>query len=323
MALKTFETRIQEESVGRADRAVQQLSGHTRSQLRGVFDHECVYINGVLCTDPGQTVAVGDLLVVTFDPHTRYREKKTRWSDRTFSVIHDDDDLVVVDKTAGVLTVATEREEPNTLIEQVSVYLTHGRKKRVPGIVHRLDREVSGLLVMAKNEQARVRLVDQFKEHKPERRYIGLVRGTVANDAGTIRNYLATAKNLDRYATKDEVEGELAITHYTVAERLDGATLLNIRLETGRRNQIRVHLADLGNPLLGDTRYGRHSNPHPKWTSKRIALHAATLSFIHPKTGEKVSFQSPLPSVMQRFLKATGTKPAELETASSNERPTA
>lgn len=305
MAFKTIETKINEAESGRADRAVQTMTGHSRSELKGIFDHECVHINGVLCTNPGQLVAEGDNVTVNYDPHTRYREKKSRWTDRTFSVVYDDDDIVVVDKSAGVLTVATERDEPNTLAERVGIYLSHAKKKRPAGIVHRLDREVSGLLVIAKHEQARVRLVDQFKEHKPQRHYIGLVLGNVEESEGTVRNYLATSKNLDRFATTDEEIGELAITHYKVSKQLNNATAMEIRLETGRRNQIRVHLADLGHPLLGDLRYGRHAKPHPKWTSKRIALHAASLAFIHPKSGEQVKFNSPLPAVMQRFLEAT------------------
>jgi 23S rRNA pseudouridine1911/1915/1917 synthase len=324
MALKTLETQVSDDSQGRADKVLQTLTGHSRSELRGIFDHQCVHVNGIPCSDPGQMLVVGDHVRVTFDPHTRYREKKSRWSDRTFSVVHDDEDIVVVDKTAGVLTVATERGEPNTLAERVGVYLSHGRKKRVAGIVHRLDREVSGLLVMAKTDQSKTRLVDQFKQHKPQRQYVALVRGTMKSEGGSVRNYLATAKNLDRFATQDQEIGELAVTHYQVRQPLDGATLIDIQLETGRRNQIRVHLADLGHPLLGDSRYGRHSIPHPKWTSKRIALHASTLSFLHPRTGQPVTFRSPLPSVMQRFITATGRKgpangpPSDSQAAGTN-----
>jgi 23S rRNA pseudouridine1911/1915/1917 synthase len=302
--MKSTESKVTDETTGRIDRVVQTLTEFSRSQIRGLFDHHCVHVNGVPCGDPGLTVKIGDLVTVTYDPHTRYREKKERWTDRTFSVVYDDDDIVVVDKTAGVLTVATERGEINTLAERVSVYLSHARKRRIAGVVHRLDREVSGLLVMAKHEQARTRLVDQFKEHKPARHYVGLVHGNPTKTEGTIRNYLMTAKNLDRFATTDEKEGELAITHYKVVQTLDDAAMIEVQLETGRRNQIRVHVADLGHPLLGDKRYGRHAKPHPKWTSQRVALHAASLAFIHPKTGDKVSFESPLPSVMQRFIKA-------------------
>ncbi len=305
MALKTLEIRVADEAVGRADKLVQAMTGHSRSQIRGLFDHQCVSINGQPCSDPGLALAVGDQVVVTFDPHTRYHEKKAHWSDRTFSLVYEDDEIVIVDKSSGVLTVPTEQGEPNTLMERVSVFLSHGRKRRPALVVHRLDREVSGLLVMAKTEQARARLAEQFKEHKPERKYHAIIRGTLKTPEGTIRNFLKTAKNLDRFATDDEVDGELAITHYKVITALQEATLVEVRLETGRRNQIRVHMANLGHPLLGDDRYGRHSRPHPKWTSKRIALHAATLSFIHPRTAKTMQFDSPLPPVMDRFVRAT------------------
>ena len=266
-------------------------------------------VNGNLCSDPGQVLSPGDKVVVKFDPHTRYKEKKSVWNDRTFSVIFDDDDIVVVDKSAGVLTVATQKGEQNTLEDRVGVYLSHGRKKRLPGIVHRLDKEVSGLLVMAKHEQARQRLADQFKSQKPLRRYLAIVHGTPENASGRIESFLGTASNLNRFVTHDETKGEPAITNYTVRQNLNGAALLEVTMLTTCRGQIRVHLSHLGHPILGDTKYGRGKATHPKWSSSRLALHANFLEFLHPKTGRLVSFNSNLPAVMQRFVSATTNPP--------------
>lgn len=304
MALKQLEVLVTESLTGRADRVVQHLTELSRSQLRGLFDHQCVKINDQNCSDPGAVVALGDRVTVVFDPHTRYHQKKQQWSDRAFSLLYDDNDIIVVDKSSGVLTVPTDRGETNTLFDRVGVYLSRGRKKREPFVVHRLDRDVSGVLVMAKTELARSRLSDQFKDHIPERLYRAIVYGKVKAKEGTVRNLLATAKNLDRVVTQDENEGQLAITHYRVLQHLKDTTLIEVQLETGRRNQIRVHMAGLGHPLLGDERYGRHMRPHPKWQSKRIALHAAFLRFMHPKTGEMIQFESPLPPPLERFIRS-------------------
>lgn len=305
MALKTLDTLVTDEQVGRADKIVQSLTGQSRSQLKGLFDHDCVQVNGVVCKNPGQTLNAGEKVLVKFDPHTRYKEKKSSWSDRTFTLIHEDDDIIVVDKSAGVLTVATKKGEANTLEDRVGVYLSHARKKRLPGIVHRLDREVSGLLVMAKHELARQRLADQFKSQKPSRKYLTLVSGVPEQPNGTIDTFLGTAKNLDRFVTKDETKGEPAKTHFRVVQKLADAALLELTLETSCRGQIRVHMSHLGAPILGDEKYGRGGEKHPKWSSSRLALHASELQFLHPKSGTPVTFSAPLPAVMQRFVNAT------------------
>jgi 23S rRNA pseudouridine1911/1915/1917 synthase len=218
----------------------------------------------------------------------------------SFEVHYEDDDLIVVTKPAGLLTVPTSRNESTTLLGLLARRLS--REGRKPHCVHRLDRGVSGLLVFAKHESIADRLRDQFAERKPERLYLAFVRGAMQSSSGTIRSYLATDERLNRFSTPDESIGQLAITHYRVLEVWsDFASKLELQLETGRRNQIRVHLAEAGHPLWGDARYGGRFMPHRYWPYQRVALHAARLGFQHPVTGRTMHFASRTPQEFTTF----------------------
>lgn len=305
MPIQTLTAKVQPQQSGRCDLVVQNLTELSRSRVRGLFDHGCVYVNGHPCNATGEPVSPGDLVTVRFDPQQGYKEKKKAWDDRTFSLVFEDDHLVVVDKAAGVLTIPTDHGEKNTLIERVSHYISYSRRKRLASLVHRLDREVSGLLVVAKNEVVAQRLIEQFKERKPERVYAAIVAGVIERDSDTIQSHLATRKNLDRISVAEAANTELAITHYSVTQRMADTTLLDVRLETGRRNQIRVHLAEQGHPVLGDPRYGGDASEHPRWIRRRMALHAQTLGFEHPVSGEAMKFQSQLPVAMAKFIRGS------------------
>jgi 23S rRNA pseudouridine1911/1915/1917 synthase len=267
-----------------------------------MVDHGCVSINGKRCENVAASVAVGDVVSLRFDPQQRYHEKKKRWDDRTFTIVFEDDCLIVVDKSAGTLTVPTDHNEINTLVERVSVYLSHSRSKRQAWVVHRLDRDVSGLVVFGKQELTATRLIAQFKKRKPRRVYTAIVAGVVPDDEGTFHSHLATGKNLDRYVTRPSPGTEVAITHYRVLRRMHDTTLVEVTLETGKRNQIRVQFADAGHPVLGDPRYQAKQAQHPRWNRKRIALHAVSLGFEHPVSGEPLHFESPLPAAIEKFL---------------------
>jgi len=302
MAIRTLSTTIQADDVGRVDLAVRDLTKLSRSQVRGLVDHGCVSINSALCKNIGATVKAGDTIVVRYEPAQRYKEKKKTWEDRTFSVLYEDNDLIVVDKSAGTLTVPTDKLETNSLVDRVSIYLSHSRSQREAWVVHRLDREVSGLLVFGKHKEIADALIEQFKQRKPDRVYVAIVKGLMDRDEGTFRAHLATGNNLDRYITRPGKETEEAITTFEVLERLKDTTFVQLRLETGKRNQIRVQLADVGHPVLGDPRYQAKKAQHIGWVRKRIALHAKSLSFVHPSSNEKVVFDSPIPNAMQRFI---------------------
>lgn len=299
---------------GRLDRVVQQLTGLSRSGVFGLFDHGCVHLNGAPCREAGQEARAGDVLDVTWDPHRRYHPIPEAWSDGSFHVVHEDKHLIVVNKMPGILTVPTERGGPErTLIESVGRYLAHGGNPRPVEVVHRLDRETSGLLVLAKSREVALGLIDQFKERKPEREYLAIVAGVVAEEQGRFESHLATDDWLKRFSTDDPEEGEFAATNWRVERRLPGVTVVRVNLETGRRNQIRVHFAEAGHPVIGDPRYEAKRARHRAWSHKRIALHAAVLGFRHPVTGAALRFEAPAPKAFTEFYQAVvrgGGKPS-------------
>ena len=201
--------------------------------------------------------------------------------------------MIVVDKPAGLLTMGTETERSKTVYAALRAYANHKKPAEKIFIVHRLDREASGLLVFAKTIEAKERLQEQFKDHSAGRRYVAVVEGSVRGDAFTIRSFLAENSAYRVYSTPNERLGKPAVTHVRVVKRKPRTTRLEVRLETGRKHQIRVHLAERGHPIIGDKSYGSRANP-----IRRLALHGAHLAFKHPATGKLMQFDSPPPGAL-------------------------
>ena len=290
----------------KADRAVQSLAGVSRRQTVGLFDQHCVSLNGQPCEAPWQRLSIGDRIEIRYDAGQKYTPKKKPPRHLGFDILFEDEHLIVVDKPARCLTVPSPNRESNTLIQRVSDYLTKANRRRRVRVlaVHRLDRGVSGVLVFAKTVDAQRGLRRQFELHSPQREYMAIVAGRLAQARGTFRGLLATDKSLKRYVTHDAELGETAVTHYEVERFLDDATLVRVRLETGRRNQIRVHFAEAKHPVLGDQRYGHELAKHPRWTAPRLALHARLLAFEHPLTGQPCRYEVPIPEEIRRFIEA-------------------
>lgn len=214
-------------------------------------------------------------------------------------IVHEDDDLVVVEKPAGLLTIATPKERKRTLYAFLWDHVKARDSGRRIFIVHRLDREASGLLVLAKSLEAKQALQEQFRQRRAGRAYLARVEGAYPQDSETLRSYLAENAAFRVYST-DGRRGRLAVTHVRVVQRDGGTTLLEARLETGRKHQIRVQLAERGHPVVGDSRYGSGGTGR-----SRLALHAASLSFVHPRTGKTLEFRSRAPA----WLRAPGAPP--------------
>jgi len=287
----------------RLDHLITELCELSRSQVIGLFDHACVTVNGAIATQPAERLRAGDTIELKYDAQQRYHPKPKPRGSLGFSIVFEDKHLIVVDKPAELLTVPTRRNETNTLKHKVETYVRHVAKGRGAFPVHRLDRGVSGLLVFGQSAEIMRRLKDQFAANKPEREYIALVAGRLEAKQGTFKSLLATDKDLNRFSTDDEEIGQRAITHYRVISELSGTTLVQVRLETGRRNQIRVHFAEAGHPVLGDERYQPELARHPQWRHRRLALHARLLGFEHPVTAQALRFQSALPAEMDSFIK--------------------
>jgi 23S rRNA pseudouridine1911/1915/1917 synthase len=205
-------------------------------------------------------------------------------------ILFEDESITVVDKPAGLLTIATETERDKTVYAALRRRANQKKPTERIFIVHRLDREASGLLVFAKTIEAKERLQDQFKNHSAGRRYCAVVEGRIEENDFSIRSYLAENAAHRVYSTKKRGLGKLAITHVRVVRQNAKSTLLAVRLETGRKHQIRVHLAEKGHPIAGDKIYGTGFNP-----IRRLALHGEYLGFIHPRTGKRLQFESRYP----------------------------
>lgn len=287
------------EVVFKADLIVKSFCELPRSQIRALFQNDCVQIDGVRCINPGTNLRPGQELKLTYEEGRKYKEKRQVRSD-SYDLVFEDGHLIVVNKKAGVLTVPTQSgTDRETLVDLISNDLPSSVKLHV---VHRLDRDTSGLLVFAKSFGNANKLKAQFEERKPERVYDAFVVGEVKPETGSFESYLSTDVDLNQVSVKNPRKGKLAVTHYEVHEYFEGATWVRVKLETGRRNQIRVHFAEKGHPVLGDARYKTEIAIHPAWKEDYLALHASTLSFRHPVSNKVLSFSSDIPERMKRFI---------------------
>ena len=301
MPKETHEITVSHEQVGRTDHIVRDTTGLPRSQVDRLFQNKCVRVNNKICLDTFFRVAADDIVQIDFDPKAGYQEKKKAWTDRTFEVVFEDSWILVINKRAGVLSLPTEKSVGNTLYDRLKLYVNHSRSGRDCFVVHRLDREISGLLVFAKSNVGAELLQAQFADDAPVRKFTAIVNGNVEPESGTHQSYLATATNLDQYRVYNQQDGQLAITDYNVIGTKLDTTIVELTLKTARRHQMRVHMADAGHPILGDPRYGNQGAQHRDWKKRRMAIHGHFLEFAHPETGEKVTFKTPIPQALKRF----------------------
>lgn len=217
---------------------------------------------------------------------------------RGLDILHEDRDLFVVNKAPGVLTTGTRRDEAFTAENVLNDYLRKGcaRSNKHVYLVHRLDRETSGVLLFAKTEEAQQTLKDNWKS--TEKLYLAAVRGHLDQKSGVLSSYLAENEDLYVFSTDDPSQGKLSQTAYAVIKEAPGLSLVKIRLLTGRKNQIRVHFAEAGHPVVGDPKYARN-DPF----RERLCLHAKSIAFNHPYTGKRLFFDTPMPAAFSRLAR--------------------
>jgi 23S rRNA pseudouridine1911/1915/1917 synthase len=277
---------------GRLKELFPEASGVSR---KGWLAHGRVTVNGRVVRDGRTIVAVGDRVGLGQETVARVVLAPP------LRLVHEDEHLLVIEKPADLLTIATESERERTAYRLVWSYLAAARPPVRPLIVHRLDRQTSGLLVLAKSVAAKRHLQEQFADRTVTRGYVAVVEGTGMADVGTLEGKIFQGRSLRvRTAGRDEAGAKTAITRYRVRERRATVTVLEITLGTGRRHQIRVQLAAVGHPVVGDRAYGATTDP-----IKRLALHATVLGFVHPGTGVAVRFASRVPAAFARVGRAT------------------
>lgn len=212
-------------------------------------------------------------------------------------ILYQDKDIIVVSKDTNLLTIGTEREKENTLYHKVLMYERSKHKGNKIFIVHRLDKETSGVIVFAKNEKVKNILQDNWDNYAVERKYVAVVEGKVSKKEDEIISYLKENSVHKVYSTKDK-DGKLAVTKYKVLNTSKSFSLLDIEIKTGRKNQIRVHLNDIGYPIIGDKKYGSKYNP-----LRRLGLHAYKLVLKHPISNEIMTFEDELPKEFINMFK--------------------
>lgn len=273
--------------------AAQALPDHRPTKLKSMLRHNQLAINGVPHTQFDQPVSAGDQLWVNFDRSFQM------FNHPRVKLVYEDNDIIVVDKGYGVLSTAAGRPSDDTVFNIVRKYARGFSDKANVYVVHRLDRDTSGLMLLTRTKQARDILLNNWNNMVVERKYIAVVEGQVEQRQGTIKSFLAeNEETFEMYSTTDQKAGRLAVTHYQVLEQGRRFAMVELQLKTGRKNQIRVHMHDMGNPVSGDRKYGGHSSP-----INRIALHATHLSIVHPITQKVVTFTSPTPSNFLKMVK--------------------
>lgn len=301
-----MERRVLVAEAAHAGRTVQRqlhdLLGMSHQAARGLIDAGGVRCNGRVVTRADHRLAEGDRLEAAWDPARRYRPSPAPTSGAGFRVLHEDEALAVVEKEAGVLTVPAPGHAGPSLAERLEEgWRRRGHKRARAHVVHRIDLYTSGLVVFARSRGAWEDLKAQFASGSPERVYLAVAEGRVDADSGRLVHHLTEhPKSFKVQATLPTDRGaRRAASRFRVLERFaDAATLVEVSLETGRRNQIRVQFASTGHPLVGDIAYG-----HPSPLIGRTALHAARLRFRHPLDGRPVDFRSEIPGDLRRLLR--------------------
>jgi len=312
--IQTIDVRLGAGHAGwRLDRALADaVPTLSRERLKALIRSGAVEAKGSAVRDPALKVKGGEALRVAVpEPTPAHNEAQ----DIPLPIVFEDDHLLVVDKPAGLVVHPAAGNLDGTLVNAL-LHHCAGKLSGIggvarPGIVHRIDKDTSGLLVVAKTDVAHEGLANQFAAHSIDRRYLAIVSGVPKTAGGVIDAPLArSSTNRKKIAIVEGKRGKRAVTHWRRIELLKDAALVECRLETGRTHQVRVHMASIGHALLGDPVYGRAGKTHGKILKElgfhRQALHAAELGFTHPVTKDKLSFSSPMPPDMQELKRALG-----------------
>ncbi len=267
---------------------IAHLPHKSRNTLKAVLRDRQVAIDGKPVTQFDHTLMPGQRVEVSWDRIVPLQQP------RQLNIVFEDNDLIVINKPSGLLTIATAKEKRKTAFSMLSNYVKKENPENKIFIIHRIDRETSGLLMFAKNEKVKRQIQKTWTTSISKRTYVGVVEGHVKKEEGTITSWLTESKAFKVYSSKKPELGQKAITHFKKIKGNSTYSLLKINLETGRKHQIRVHMHDINHSIIGDKKYGASLNP-----IRRMGLHAQVLAFTHPTTGDPCHFETAIP---QKFL---------------------
>ena len=270
---------------------IRQMPSKSRNNIKSLLAYKQVLVDGGIVTKFDHPLKPGQKVEINPERISKAEEAAA------IKIVYEDHDIIVVDKPAGLLSVATESEKRATAYSMLSDHVKKQDRTHKIFIVHRLDRETSGLMVFAKNEEVKHQLQDSWDDAVTGRSYIAVVEGRVTEPEGMITSYLYEDKNFKMHSLQKPGKGQKAITRFTTLKAGKTWSLLKIDLETGRKNQIRVHMQEMGHCVAGDKKYGAVGNP-----LKRLGLHAQNLSFIHPVSKKEMSFESNVPKSFLRLV---------------------
>lgn len=262
---------------------LETLKDQSRNSVKSLLSNHRVSVDGAPITQFNFKLYKGDTVIISKTPI----HKKTR---SNLPIIYENDEMIVINKPSGLLSIASDKEKGSTAYRMLTDYVQQKDKHNRIFVVHRLDEDTSGVLMVAKNAKLQQALQDNWNDLVSKRGYYAIVEGKMEQKSGTVKSYLKKNAQNMMYSSKKEGDGQFSVTHYKVIEETDKYSLLDVHIDSGRKNQIRVHLGDLGHHVIGDDKYGNPSNP-----IKRLGLHAYELELRHPLTNKLMKFTAPVP----------------------------
>ncbi|TGE31526.1 RluA family pseudouridine synthase [Desulfosporosinus sp. Sb-LF] len=261
-----------------------EIPSKSRNELKSLLAHHQISVDGEVVTKYNHPLEIGQQLVVTWTKVLMEKQPEG------LTIVFEDPHIIIVEKRAGLLSIATATEKEQTAYSILSDHVKKRDPKNKIFVLHRLDRETSGVMMFAKSEKIQQLLQNAWKDAVLERSYVVVVEGAVTKEQGTITSWLTESKAYIMYSSRTPNDGQKAVTHYKVLKKNKNYSLLEVKLETGRKNQIRVHMQDIGHSVIGDKKYGAIKHP-----IGRLGLHARVLAFKHPITGEEVRYETDIP----------------------------
>jgi len=265
--------------------------GQSKNSVKSLLTNRHVTIEGSPVTQFNLKLFKGDTVIIYKEPQRKVVRSK-------LPIIYEDDHIIVINKPSGLLSIASDNEKRSTAYRILSDYVQQKDKHNRVFVVHRLDEDTSGVLMIAKDKVTQEKYQDNWNDLVSKRGYYAIVDGILDKKQGTITSYLKKNAQNMMYSSKKSGDGQYSVTHYKVIKEKDNYSLLDVNIDSGRKNQIRVHLGDIGHHVIGDDKYGNPSNP-----IGRLGLHAYELDIRDPYTGKIMKFKAPMPKEFDLFIK--------------------